>query len=160
FGPVVGAVAALLGRTPVFAALAGLAVVLAWWTLQLEPVPPERPSSEAAARALRNPVFVGGLALMSLPALLFGVVQTLAPLHLSAAGWGAAAVGAVFLTSAAFEGALSPLVGRFLDRRGMRLPVEVALALSVLFSVGLAVGLRPLAYVPLVVAACAAYGVL
>ena len=163
FGPVVGAVAALLGRAPVFAALAGLAVVLAWWSLQLEPVSPERPSSEAAARALRNPVFLGGLALMSLPALLFGVVQTLAPLHLSAvAGWHGHPVwiGAVFLTSAAAEAALSPLVGRFLDRRGMRLPVEVALALSVLFSIGLALGLRPLAYVPLIVAAGAAYGVL
>jgi len=160
FGPVVGAVAAVLGRAPVFAALAGLAVVLAWWTLQLEPVPSERPSVEAAARALRNPVFLGGLALMSLPALLFGVVQTLAPLHLSAAGWGATAVGAVFLTSAGVEGALSPLVGRFLDRRGMRVPVEASLALSVVFSVGLALGVRPLAYVPLIVAAGAAYGVL
>jgi MFS family permease len=162
FGPVVGAVAALLGRAPVFAALAGLAVVLAWWTMQLEPVPPERPSAEAAARALRNPVFLAGLALMSLPALLFGVVQTLAPLHLSASGWRGHPVwiGAVFLTSAAAEAALSPLVGRSLDRRGMRLPVQVALALSVLFSIGLALGLRPLAYVPLIVTACAAYGVL
>ncbi len=160
FGPVVGAIAALLGRAPVFAALAGLAVVLGWWTLQLEPVPPERPSREAAARALHNPVFLGGLALMSLPALLFGVVQTLAPLHLAAAGWGAAAIGAVFLTSAGVEGALSPLVGRFLDRRGSLLPVQVSLALGVVFSAGLALGLRPLGYVPLIVAACGAYGVL
>ncbi len=162
FGPVVGAVAALLGRATVFAALAGLAVVLGWWTLQLEPIPPERPSTDAAARALRNPVFLGGLALMTLPALLFGVVQTLAPLHLSAAGWQGHPVwiGAVFLASAAGEAALSPLVGRFLDRRGMRLPVEIALALSVVFSIGLSLGLRPLGYVPLIVLAGAAYGVL
>src|SRR5262249_11582501 len=86
--------------------------------------------------------------------------QTLGPLHLSAAGWGAAAVGAVFLTSAGVEGALSPLTGRFLDRRGMRLPVELGLGLGVLFSIGLALGLRPLAYVPLIVLAGAAYGVL
>ena len=46
------------------------------------------------------------------------------------------------------------------DRRGMRLPVEIALALSVVFSIGLALGLRPLAYVPLIVAAGGAYGVL
>jgi len=160
FGPVVGAIAALLGRAAVFAALAGLAVVLGWWTLQLEPVPPERPSAEAAARALRNPVFLGGLALMSLPALLFGVVQTLGPLHLAAAGWGAAAIGAVFLVSAGVEGALSPVVGRFVDRRGALRPVQLALALSVVFSVGLALELRPLGYVPLIVAAGAAYGVL
>jgi MFS family permease len=160
FGPVIGAIAALLGRAPVFAALAGLAVVLGWWALRLEPVPPEQPSSEAVTRAMRNRVFLGGLALMSLPALLFGVVQTLAPLHLSAAGWGAAAIGAVFLTSAGFEGALSPLVGRFLDRRGALLPVQVSLVLAVVFSVGLSLGLRPLAYVPLIVLAGAAYGVL
>ena len=54
FGPVVGVFAAWLGRAPVFAALAGLAVVLGWWTLRLEPVPPERPSFVAVARALRS----------------------------------------------------------------------------------------------------------
>jgi MFS family permease len=160
FGPVVGACAAVIGRAPVFAALAGLAVVLGWWALRLEPVPPETPSSQAVARAMRNRVFVGGLALMSLPALLFGVVQTLGPLHLSAAGWSAAAIGAVFLVSAGVEGVLSPLTGRFVDRRGVLLPVQVSLALAVVFSVGLALGLRPLAYVPLIVLAGAAYGVL
>ena len=160
FGPVVGAVAALLGRGPVFAALAGLAVVLGWWTFRLEPIPPERPSTEAVARALRNRVFVGGLALMSLPALLFGVLSTLAPLHLAAAGWGAAAIGAVWLVGAGLEGGLSPLVGRFLDRRGALLPVQAALALGVAFSIGLALGPRPLAYVPLIVLAGGAYGVL
>jgi MFS family permease len=38
--------------------------------------------------------------------------------------------------------------------------VQVSLALSVVFSVGLALGLRPLAYVPLIVLAGGAYGVL
>jgi MFS family permease len=109
---------------------------------------------------VRNRVFLSGLALMTLPALLFGVVQTLGPLHLSAAGWGAAAIGAVFLVSAVVEGVLSPLTGRFVDRRGVLLPVRVSLALAVVFSVGLALGLRPLAYVPLIVLAGAAYGVL
>src|SRR5215470_18252917 len=44
FGPVVGAVAALIGRATVFTALAGLSVILAVWTLQLESIPPEAPS--------------------------------------------------------------------------------------------------------------------
>ena len=160
FGPVIGAIAALVGRAPVFVALAGLAVVLGWWALRLEPVPPEQPSWEAVTRAMRNRVFLGGLALMSLPALLFGVMQVLAPLHLSAAGWGAVAIGAVFLTAAGIEGALSPVTGRVVDRRGARLPVEVSLVFSVVFSVGLALGLRPLAYVPLILLAGAAYGIL
>jgi MFS family permease len=160
FGPVIGAAAALAGRGVVFSALAGLAVVLGAWSFRIESVPPERPSTAAVARAVRDRVFVGGLALMALPALLFGVLSTLAPLHLAAAGWGAAAIGAVWLVGAALEAGLSPLTGRFLDRRGAYLPVQIALTLGVGVSVALALGLRPLVYVPLVVLAAGAYGVL
>jgi MFS family permease len=160
FGPVVGAAAALLGRAAVFTALAGLAVVFAVWTLQLEAVPPQAPSVAAMRRALRESHFMGGLALMALPSFLFGVLSTLAPLHLAAAGWGAAAIGGVWLVSAGLETVISPVVGRLLDRRGTLLPVQIALAASVPVSVGLAVGPRPLAYVPLVVLAGGAYGAL
>jgi MFS family permease len=160
FGPVVGAAAALVGRDVVFTALAGLAVVLAVWTLRLDPIPPEIPSLSAMARALRNNVFVGGLVLMALPSFLFGVLSTLAPLHLSAAGWGAAAIGAVWLVGAALETVISPVAGRVLDRRGVLAPIQIALAAGAAISVGLAVGPRPLAYVPLVIAAGGAYGAL
>ena len=160
FGPVVGAGAALLGRGPVFAGLAGLSVVLAVWTLRLEPIPPEPPSVSAMGRALRDSRFAGGLALMALPSLLFGVLSTLAPLRLSDAGWGAAAIGAVWLVGAGFETALSPIAGRTVDRRGFLLPVQASLAAGAALSVGLAFSPRPLAYVPLVVAAAGAYGVL
>jgi MFS family permease len=160
FGPVVGAAAALVGRDVVFTALAGLAVVLAVWTLRLDPIPPEVPSLSAMARALRNNVFVGGLVLMALPSFLFGVLSTLAPLHLSAAGWGAAAIGAVWLVGAALETVISPVAGRVLDRRGVLAPIQIALAAGAAISVGLAVGPGPLAYVPLVIAAGGAYGAL
>jgi MFS family permease len=161
FGPVVGTVAGALGREPVFVALAGLAVVLGWLTLRIEPSPPERPSTEAIARALRNRTFVGGLLLMGLPALLFGVLSTLAPLHLHAtAGWGTYSIGAVWFVGAGLEGVLSPFVGRFLDRRGVGLPIRVSLILAVVFSAGLALAPRPLVYVPLIVLAAAAYGIL
>jgi MFS family permease len=159
-GPVVGAAAALLGRDVVFTALAGLAVVFAVWTLRIEPIPPDRPSLAAMRRALRDPLFVGGLALMALPSFLFGVLSTLAPLHLSAAGWGAAAIGAVWLVGAALETAVSPIAGRVLDRRGVLLPIQLALTAAVPISVGLALGPRPLAYVPLIVLAGGAYGAL
>jgi MFS family permease len=160
FGPVVGAVAAVVGRATVFTALAGLAIVLAIWTLQLESIPPEQPSASAMLRALRNRVFAAGLALMALPSLLFGVLSTLAPLDLAAAGWGAAAIGAVWLVGAALETALSPIAGRMIDRRGILLPVQVALAAGAIVSVGLAFTPRPLVYVPLLIAASGAYGVL
>jgi MFS family permease len=157
---VLGAAAALIGRAAVFTALAGVAVLLAIWTLQIESIPPDAPSLAAMRRALRNPYFIGGLVLMALPSFLFGVLSTLAPLHLSAAGWEAAAIGAVWLVSAALETAISPLSGRLLDRRGVLLPIQVALAAAVPISIGLAFGPRPLAYVPLIILAGGAYGAL
>jgi MFS family permease len=160
FGPVVGAVAALVGRAAVFTALTGLAVVLVVWTLRIEPIPPDRPSVSAMARALRNNRFVGGLVLMALPSLLWGVLSTLAPLQLAAAGWGAAAIGGVWLVGAALETTLSPLAGRMIDRRGVLLPVQASLAAGAVLSVGLALTPRPLVYVPLLILAGAAYGVL
>ena len=160
FGPVVGAVAALVGRAAVFTALAGLAVVLAVWTLQIEPIPPDRPSLSAMARALRNNRFVGGLALMGLPSLLWGVLSTLAPLQLASVGWGAVAIGGVWLVGAALETALSPLAGRMIDRRGILVPVQASLAASAVLSVVLALTPRPLVYIPALVLAGGAYGVL
>jgi MFS family permease len=160
FGPVVGAAAAVVGRAAVFTALAGLSVVLAAWTLRLEPVPPEAPSLSAMARALRNNRFAFGLGLMALASLLWGVLSTLAPLRLSDAGLGAAAIGAVWLVGAAFETVLSPVVGRMVDRRGILRPVQAALAVGAGVSVGLAFGPRPLAYIPLLIVASGAYGVL
>jgi MFS family permease len=162
FGPVVGGGAALLGRGVVFSALAGLAVLLAVWTLRIAsaPPPPEHPSTAAVTRALRNSLFVGGLVLMALPSLLWGVLSTLAPLQLADFGWGAAAIAGVWLVGAAFETALSPLAGRMIDRRGVLVPVQLALAVSAVVSVGLAAGPRPLLYVPLLIVASGAYGVL
>jgi MFS family permease len=159
-GPVVGGAAALIGRDVVFTVLAALAVVLAIWTLRLESVPPELPSLAAMRRALRDNLFIGGLVLMALPSFLFGVLSTLAPLHLAAAGWGAAGIAAVWLVGAGVETVISPVAGRVLDRRGALLPIQLALALAVPISFGLALGPRPVAYVPLIVLAGGAYGAL
>jgi MFS family permease len=162
FGPVIGAVAALAGRAAVFTALAGLAAALALWTLRLDSsVPVEQtPSLATVVRALRTRLFAAGLALMALPSLLFGVLATLGPLHLARAGWGAAAVGGVWLVGAALETAEAPLLGRLSDRRGRLLPVRVALVVAAAASGALAFGARPLVYAPLVVVAAAAYGAL
>src|SRR6266851_2905722 len=160
FGPVLGAAAALVGRAAIFSALAGVAIALGAVTLRLEPTPTERPSAAAIGRAFRNYHFVAGLLLMALPSLLFGILAVLGPLRLAAAGWGAAAIGATWLTGAALETVGSPLVGRLVDRRGRLLPVRIALVLGLLVSLGLAAGPRPLAYAPLIVLAAAAYGIL
>lgn len=160
FGPVIGAAAALAGRGAVFSAVAGLAAVLAVWALRLESAPAEQPSVTALVRALRSRIFLAGLGLMTLPALLFGVMSVLAPLHLADAGWGAAAIGGLFLVDAGLEAVEAPLVGRLTDRRGRLLPVRASLAASCVLSLALATGGRPLVYTPLIVLAALAYSVL
>ncbi len=161
FGPVIGAAAALAGRDVIFCALAGLAAVLVVWTLRLDSPPPgEQPSGAALVRALRSRTFAGGLALMAVASLLFGILSVLGPLHLSKAGWGAAAIGGVWLVGAGFEAVQAPLIGRLMDERGRLLPVRVSLAAGAVFSLGLAADARPLVYVPLVVLAAMSYGLL
>ena len=68
----------------------------------------------------------------------------LAPLHLAAAGWGAAAIGGSGSTSAALEALQAPFAGRMSDRAGRLLPMRVSLAAGGLCSLGLATGARPL----------------
>lgn len=161
FGPVVGAAAALAGRGIVFAALASLSVALGALTLRIESVPEEeQPSVAAVVRALRTRLFAAGLALMALGSLLFGVLSTLAPLHLSRAGWGAAAIGALWLGGAALETGESPLIGRWSDRHGRLLPVRAGLVASAVVAGALALGLRPAVYAPLVVLGGLSFGAL
>ncbi|HEV7586328.1 MAG TPA: MFS transporter [Solirubrobacteraceae bacterium] len=160
FGPVIGAAAALVGRATVFSTLGGLAVLLAAWSLRLPSPPPERPSAGGFARAFGNRRFVGGLALMSSASLLEGNLYVLAPLHLAAAGWGAAAIGAVWLVSAGVEAGADPLIGRLSDRRGALLPVRVGLTVGLVASLALAAAGRPLLYVPLLLIGSVSYGAL
>jgi MFS family permease len=71
-----------------------------------------------------------GVWLCLLPALLFGNLSVLAPLRLSELGWGAVAIGATYLISAAIEAAWAPVLGRASDRYGRFLPLRAALLSS------------------------------
>jgi MFS family permease len=160
FGPVVGAAAALAGRGAIFSALGALAVALAVWTVRLESPAPQRPSATRFARAFGSPRFAGGLALMSIASVLAGILSVLGPLHLAAVGWGATAIGAVWLLSAGVEAAGAPLIGRLSDSRGALLPVRAALGVGALVSLALAFGGKPLLYAPLLLVASVSYGAL
>ena len=111
-------------------------------------------------RALRDYRFAAGLGLMALASLLFGILSVLGPLRLSDAGWGAAAIGAIWLTGAALEGVASLLVGRLIDRRGSLLPVRAALATGTVLVLGLAAGPAPVIYAALIALSAAAFGIL
>jgi MFS family permease len=128
FGPVVGGVASYTGTGAAFSAIgAGGLVLTVWAVLTPAPEPRRGQSLRLLWRSLRNPRIGGGLWLVALPALMFGALSVLAPLRLSQLGYGAVAIGAVFLVSAAFEAAVAPAVGRLSDRRGGRLPITMGL---------------------------------
>jgi MFS family permease len=157
-GPVIGAVASLVGVRGTFAALAGLGVVLAAWALRIAPPPIESQPLRIVLVALRDPAFGAALWLMTIPALLFGALNVLVPLSLSRHGFGALALGAVWVSAAAVEASVNPLIGRVTDRRGFASPVRIALVGSFVVSLALAASERPPVVVPLVFAAGLTFG--
>ncbi|HEY2936888.1 MAG TPA: MFS transporter [Gaiellaceae bacterium] len=157
-GPVIGAVASVVGVRAAFSAVAALGVVLAAWSLRFAAAPREELSFGALPRAFRDTRFLQGLWLISLPALLFGTMSVLVPLALSSRGFGAVAIGAVWLGSAAIESAINPLLGRMTDRRGFALPVRLSLVGSIVASLALATSEWPPILVPLVLVSGLAYG--
>ena len=159
-GPVLGGAAALAGTRPAFVVVAVLAVLLSLWGARTAGAAPEPSGLGALGRAFGERRFSGGLWLMLLPSLLFGVLAVLAPLELDGFGWGAAAIGAVFLAAAALEGVLNPLVGRFADRHGTLGPVRAGLAASIAVSLVLALADHPVLLTALVLTASLAYGAL
>ncbi|HEV3404246.1 MAG TPA: MFS transporter [Gaiellaceae bacterium] len=157
-GPVIGAVASLIGVRGTFAALAGLGVVLAAWALQIAPPPIESQPLRTVLVALRDPAFGAALWLMTIPALLFGALNVLVPLSLSRHGFGALALGAVWVSAAAVEASVNPWIGRVTDRRGFAFPVRIALVGSFVVSLALAASEWPPVVVPLVFAAGLTFG--
>jgi MFS family permease len=157
-GPAVGAFAEGVGPRPAFLAVGGVALGLALWALRTPAVAAEPQSPRALAGALRQPVILGALWLMVLPALLFGVVSVLVPLELGNAGWSAVAIAALFIAAASVEMVVAPVLGRFSDRRGRLLPLRLSLLAAIVVTIGLALADRPLAVAPLVVAAAIAFG--
>ena len=131
FGPVLGAVASVTGTDVAFGAMACLAVVLAAAAAATPAATPERPQPlRALFRALGSSRIRIGVWLTLVPALLFGNLGVLATLRLADLGWGAIAIGATYLVSAALEAAASPVVGRISDRHGRFLPLRAALLAS------------------------------
>lgn len=128
-GPVVGSAAALLGLAPTFAAVAALGLAVGAW-VYFTPAPPARPEKPffPMLARLARPNLAAGMWFIALSPLLFGAPVILAPLKLDNLGWGAAAIGAVFLIAAAFEAVMQPLAGRLSDRAGYRMPVMAGLA--------------------------------
>ncbi len=131
-GPVLGSVAATVGLLPAFAtvAIAG-GVIAVWAALEQPPASSGDVSLLPALRTIREPLLLTSLWFIGLSPLLFSALAVLVPLDLNRLGWGAAAVGTVFLVSAVFEAFVHPLLGRWSDRSGYRPPIFAGLLASI-----------------------------
>ena len=159
-GPVLGGAASLVGTRAAFSAVGVAAAVVALLGLREPGAETERPAPGSVRRALGNGRFVAGLWLMLLPALLFGILNVLASLDLDRLGWGAVAIGGLFLVCAACEAIVNPFVGRLADRRGALFSTRFALPAAALLSVALAWAGEPFLIAGLALVAAIAYGTL
>ena len=121
-GPILGALADASSPSVVFSAVAAITAALVVQVLRTAP-PPAAAATNGQRRALTTRRVLAGAWLTALPALFFGTTTVLMSLRFDALGAGASAVAAVFLVAAGAEAALSPVVGRFSDRHGRRLPM-------------------------------------
>jgi MFS family permease len=159
FGPVLGAVASFTGTATAFSVVAGLAVVLAVWAYRTPAATPADPQPVSMLfRALKVRSIQIPIWLCLLPALLFGNLSVLAPLRLSALGWGAAAIGGTYLVMAGIESAWAPILGRAADRYGRLPPLRAALVASAIVSLLLPWPHNPWLLALVIVAAGFAFG--
>ena len=130
-GPVLGGAAATFGISATFALVSAVGLAVAVWVL-LTPAPAPTGSGSffGLFAAFSRPNVGMGLAFIGLSPLLFGALTVLAPLQLSSLGWGAFALGGVFLVAAAVESVVHPLLGRWSDRVGYRPPIIAGLLVS------------------------------
>jgi MFS family permease len=127
FGPVLGGIASIIGQTAAFGGAGLAAIGLAAWAIAT-PEPPRagRQPLGLLFAALRHRVIALGVWLVALPALAFGTFGVLVPLRLEDLGFGAVAIGAVWLTAAALEAVVNPVVGRISDHVGRIRPMRVS----------------------------------
>jgi MFS family permease len=159
FGPVLGGAASVVGQAPAFGAAGLVAVALAAWALTTHAPPrAERQPLRVLFAALRGRRIMLGIWLVALPALLFGTLSVLAPLRLEVLGFGAVAIGALWLGTAALEAFINPWVGRISDRVGRFRPMRISVLAAAVVSVLLPWPGSGLALAALVVAAGVSFG--
>jgi MFS family permease len=138
-GPILGAIAAEVGTAAVFSGVLVIALVLAAFAARLpEAGPPERqPLREVAATIVTRPILTA-TAFVAVPSLMFGAVEVLVPLRIDELGGGHVTIAAGFIVGAALEAGLAPVVGRYSDRVGRRLPFVTGIGICACAMLGIA----------------------
>lgn len=157
-GPVFGGVAELAGIRASFTVVGVVALGFALLAATYRSSPREPLTSAGLSSALRDPRFLGGLWLNTLPAMLFGTMVVLAPLALDEAGWGVFAIASAWFAAGVVEAAINPFLGRATDRVGRLFPIRAALAGSVVVACLLAASSTPIAVALLVTFGAICYG--
>lgn len=130
-GPVLGAIASVIGTEVAFSAVGAAGLGLAVWAALTPAAKPEEPQPLSMLwQAVKDRTILGTVWFVALPALLFSTMGVLVSLRLDDLGMSAVGIGIVFLVSAGIEAVLNPLAGRVSDVRGRLLPIRFGLAAS------------------------------
>jgi MFS family permease len=139
-GPLLGTFAQAIGPAPVFCATGAVAFALAGWAASHpEPSRAGRSGEHAPGRSivaqLRAALAAGGYGigswLIMLEAIFFGAAGVLLPLRMASLGVPGWAIGATFVAASGLSTALSPFVGRGVDRRGARTTMTTGLLVGI-----------------------------
>jgi len=140
-GPALGAFAAEVGTESVFTGVLGVAIVLAVLAYRLPDAHvAERQSLREVGETIVSRPIVLGTIFVAVPSVMFGAVEVLAPLQISDLGGGHTLIAGGFIAGAALEAILAPLVGRYSDRVGRRLPFTVGLSICAVAMAAVAIG--------------------
>ena len=129
-GPVVGGLAAAVGRSSTFVGIAVFSLLLAMLTLRFPPPPPIA-SKQLRLRSMLSSAHVRtAMWIAILPAILLAAISVLAPLQQHRLGAGAGEIAATFGVAATAGILIRPLFGRWSDRHGPLRPIRLGLLAS------------------------------
>jgi predicted MFS family arabinose efflux permease len=130
-GPVIGGIAAGVGRAATFVGIAVICVLLALTTMRF-PAPARAGAEPLGVRRMLTSSRVRlAVAITLLPAIMLAAVSVLAPLQQNALGAGAGEIAATFGVAALAGILCRPLFGRWSDRQGPLRPIRIGLLANV-----------------------------
>lgn len=132
-GPALGALAREIGPEAPFTAVGVVALLLAALALRAQAPPTAVLVERPLQRALGDGAIRYAMVIVLVPALVFGVIEVLAPLELDRLGATSVAIAATFVVAAGIEAIAQVLTGHATDRFGRLWPLRIGFAGTVAF---------------------------